>query len=212
MRTAVAKTLTLKALLPGFLLLVCCHLSLGQNVRLSNTSMDVGKGRYKWTLFVDADDSVLSSIQYVVYNLHPAFDKPERKVDRPRVGPRAFSTSDIAFRPSKMYALIYFTDGRTMRFEYTLRLRSSFAKSWYVVLGSSAVSQRDNLDALLAAYHERGVSAYIIDTNSGDFPNFDRGLWMLVLGPTTQTEALRILRKTPSLGSREPYVRQAARY
>lgn len=212
MKVAVLKTLIRKALLPGFLLFVCCHSSPGQNLRLSNTSTDIGKGRYKWTLFVDADSSVLSRISFVEYELHPAFDIPDRKVNRPRVGPRAFSISDIAFRPSKIRVTINFEGGKSIRLDYTLRLRSSasFARSWYAVLGSD--SQQDKAQALLNTYKGRGVSAYLIDTNSGDFPNFDRGLWMVVLGPTTQTEALSLLKKNPSLGGSKSYVKQAAIY
>jgi hypothetical protein len=213
MTYAALKNVVLNAVLLNSLLFVGSQVSFGQNIRVSNTSTDLGKGRYQWTVFLDADQPVLNKILFVEYQLDPAFDNSVRKVDRPRAGPRPFSITDLALQPSRISIIIYFKDNQTMRLpNYTLRLRSTFSKSWYVVLESYALSRQDQADALLGKYREKGYDAHLINTDSGDFPNFARGLWVVVLGPTTQTEALGLLRKTPSLSGSKPYVKQAARY
>lgn len=47
---------------------------------VSNTSTYRGNGRWDWTIFIDADNSVLSQINCVEYTLHPTFPNPVRKV------------------------------------------------------------------------------------------------------------------------------------
>ena len=182
----------------------------GQNLRLSNTSTRTGK-QYKWTLYVDADKSILEKIDYVEYQLHPAFDIPDRKVDGPRVGPRAFGTSDIALRPTEITTVIHYRNGDRQYLDYTLRLRSSFTNLWYVVVGYFGGNQWDRAESLARNYQEKGFkTARAVDTNSGDFPNFDRGVVMVVIGPSTQSEARTLLKKVPTLGGK-PYIQQAAK-
>src|SRR6266550_6021703 len=75
----------LKALLLTALLAIAFETS-GQDLRVSNTSPNVGKGRYQWTVFIDADRSVLNRIESVLYKLDPAFNNPARKVTGPSAG------------------------------------------------------------------------------------------------------------------------------
>src|SRR5262250_3248687 len=125
------------------------------NLRLSNTSTKIDKKQYKWTLYIDADKSVLDRISYVEYLLHPAFDAPDRKIYSPRVGPRAFAVSDVAFRPAEITTVIHFRDGSKQYIDYTLRLRSSFANTWYVVVGYFGANQWEQAQYLAKAYQQK---------------------------------------------------------
>src|SRR6266852_378393 len=137
MNVSVKKSLAVSALVVGLLVFLSGDLSLAQNIRVSNTSTNRGNGRYTWTIFIDASQADLDKIDFVQYYLYPIFDHPNRKVDKPRSGPHAFYTSDDAFRPANVQVIVFFRGQKENRsFNYTLRLRSSFAKSWYVVLGS----------------------------------------------------------------------------
>lgn len=213
-----------KMILMALLILACGNLYLAQNVqqqkgspsppqniRFSNTSSLVGKGQYKWTIYLDADQSVLDQIKSVEYLLHPAFDDPDRDISEPRKGPRAFNTSGTAFRPVKIGIAIHYKNGGERNFEYTLRLRSSFANLWYVVVGYYGWNQRTKAQEIAKAYQDKGFNARAVDTNSGDFPNFDRGAWMVVVGPGTRTQAQALLKKIPVLAGK-PYIQQAATY
>lgn len=182
---------------------------MGQSLRLSNTSTRSGK-QYKWTLYVDADKSTLEKISYVEYQLHPAFDLPDRRVDGPRVGPRAFSTSDIALRPTEITTVIHYRNGDKQYLDYTLRLRSSFTNTWYVVVGYFGAKELDQAQSLANGYQQKGFKAAAVDTNSGEFPNFDRGVVMVVIGPSSKVQANSLLKKIPVLGGK-PYIQQAVK-
>ena len=52
----------------------------GQEIRVENTAAYVGSGRYEWTVFLDAHESVLDRIAYVEYTLHPTFPDPIRRI------------------------------------------------------------------------------------------------------------------------------------
>jgi hypothetical protein len=202
------------------LVLACSNLHFGQvqqqsvptppqNIRFSNTSSLVGKGQYKWTIYLDADQSVLDQIKSVEYLLHPSFDNPDREVTDPRKGPRAFSTSGTALRPAKIGIAIHYKNGGVRTFEYTLRLRSSFSNLWYVVVGYYGWNQKSKAQEIAKAYQAQSFNARAIDTNSGDFPNFDRGVWMVVIGPYTRSQAQASLKKIPVLAGKL-YIQQAA--
>jgi len=57
---------------------VFCPAFYAQELTVDNTAKYVGKGRYEWTVFILAGDSVLNSIRYVEYTLHPTFPNPVR--------------------------------------------------------------------------------------------------------------------------------------
>jgi cell division septation protein DedD len=204
----------LKAVLLTSLLLIAVEAS-GQDFRLSNTSPNVGKGRYQWTVFIDADRSVLSRIDSVLYKLDPAFDNPERKVTAPRTGRYPFSTTDAALQPFQISATVFFKDAPPVRLSpYTVRLRSpaALAESWYVILGSYSLNQWEKANALLGLYRKNGHDARLVNTNDGDFPNFGRSLWLVVLGPRSNRDANAWMSKIRSLTNDRLYVKQAARY
>lgn len=90
-------------------------------------------------------------------------------------------------------------------------------ESWYVILGSYPLTRQDKANALMIKYQARGFDARLINTNWGDFPNFARSLWVIVIGPGTQREArdvARELRATVKYAARKdrPYIKQAVKF
>jgi hypothetical protein len=89
--------------------------------------------------------------------------------------------------------------------------------SWFVILGSFALDQQDRANALLVKHQAQGYDAQLINTNWGPFPNFARGLWVVVIGPSTQREARKLAREIQSTNlyrsrKEQPYFKQAVRF
>ena len=89
-------------------------------------------------------------------------------------------------------------------------------ESWYVILGSYPLTRQDKANALLVRYQAKGYDARLINSNWGDFPNFARGLWVIVVGPSTQREARNVSREIRTqnrFASRKdrPYIKQAVK-
>ncbi len=49
-------------------------------ITTNNSATYVGKDRWNWTVFIQADDRTLYQIQCVEYHLHPTFPEPVQKV------------------------------------------------------------------------------------------------------------------------------------
>lgn len=98
------------------LLLSIFQVGHSQGLSISNTSSDVGKGRFKWTIYVEADKNGLSNIDHVEYRLPEAYgDKALRKVSTPRIGKYPFSLTDVAFEPFSIGVTIFFKDGKNQK-------------------------------------------------------------------------------------------------
>jgi len=117
---------------------------------------------------------------------------------------------DIALRPTEITTVIHYRNGDKQYLDYTLRLRSAFTNTWYVVVGYFGATQWDQAQSLAKAYQQKGFKAAAVDTNSGEFPNFDRGVVMVVIGPGSKVQANSLLKKIPVLGGK-PYIQQAAK-
>ena len=52
----------------------------GEEVQVGNDASYEGSGTYKWNVYIVADESILNSIKYVEYTLHPSFPNPIRKI------------------------------------------------------------------------------------------------------------------------------------
>jgi cell division septation protein DedD len=90
-------------------------------------------------------------------------------------------------------------------------------ESWFVILGSYPLTRQDKANALMIKYQARGYDARLINSNWGDFPNFARSLWVIVIGPGTQREArdvARELRSTVRYPRKKdrPYIKQAVKF
>lgn len=88
-----------------------------------NSSKYVGDGRWDWTVFLTADDSVLSSIRYVEYTLHPTFPNPVRRVsDRGTAHGRGFFLSAGGWGTFKIGVKVVFVNGSTRSLTHELKL------------------------------------------------------------------------------------------
>jgi cell division septation protein DedD len=86
-------------------------------------------------------------------------------------------------------------------------------ESWYVILGSFALSQQHRANAHMLKYQALGYDARLINSNWGDFPNFKPSYWVVVIGPGTQRAARELaLEIRPKVNVREkPYYKQAVK-
>ena len=84
-------------------------------------------------------------------------------------------------------------------------------ESWYVILGSYALSQQHKANALMLKYQALGYDARLINSNWGDFPNFARSLWVVVIGPGTQRAARELTREIRPKVRAQPYYKQAVK-
>jgi len=93
--------------------------ALAQDVRVVNTAKYVGSGRYAWTIFLVAEESVLNAIDYVEYILHPSFPEPVR-VSNDR--DTNFALSSNGWGEFNVFVKIVFKDRPKMHLEHWLRL------------------------------------------------------------------------------------------
>lgn len=91
----------------------------GQEVRVDNTATYIGSGRYDWTVFLLADRSVLDSIRYVEYTLHPSFPNPIRRVYDRNTN---FSLSSNGWGKFDILVKVVYTDNRVEYHRHRLRL------------------------------------------------------------------------------------------
>jgi transcription initiation factor IIF auxiliary subunit len=94
-----------------------------QDVVVKNTSSFIGKGRWQWTLYVDAKQDVLEKIKCVEYTLHATFPNPIQVVCES--GPnaaQAFPLPGDAWGEFDVRIKVTFTDRPTQSYVYRLRL------------------------------------------------------------------------------------------
>jgi transcription initiation factor IIF auxiliary subunit len=93
----------------------------GQEIKIDNTARYASEGRYDWTVFIVAEDSVLNNIDHVVYTLHPTFSDPRRSVsDRGRRC--AFALSSTAWGEFNIGVKVVFKNKAEYTTDYHLNL------------------------------------------------------------------------------------------
>jgi hypothetical protein len=132
---------------------------------VSNTSSNIGSGRYKWTAYIEADKSVLSKIAYVEYRLPDAYgDKALRKVSTPRVGKYPFSLTDAAFETFSIGVTIFFKDGSRQKLsDYTLTFGGSIINPGGVAITPLIkLKQQHSVDIPIPEF-QGAISVYVDD-------------------------------------------------
>lgn len=86
---------------------------------------------------------------------------------------------------------------------------TSDQNSWYVILGSYGLSRQDKANALMLKYQAMGYDARLINSNRGDFANFARSLWVVVIGPGSQHAARGLAREIRPKVKDRPYWKRA---
>jgi transcription initiation factor IIF auxiliary subunit len=87
------------------------------NIQTRNSAHYAGNGRYEWTICVKADVSILDSIGYVEYTLHPTFPNPVRYGTGPN-----FSLSSDGWGEFNVQVKIGLKDGEVLRTQHWLTL------------------------------------------------------------------------------------------
>ena len=91
------------------------------------------------------------------------------------------------------------------------RVSNPGGESWYVILGSFGLSHQDKANAVMLKYQAMGYDARLINSNWGDFPNFARSLWVIVIGPSSQSVARGLAREIRPKVKERPYYKQAVK-
>lgn len=104
----------MKSRVVGIFAIVLCVMLLAsaQEVKVNNTSVYVGKSRWKWTLFVEAPPDVLDKIKCVEYTLHPTFPNPIQVVCDRGNDKEAFALPGDGWGRFAVRVKVSFTDGR----------------------------------------------------------------------------------------------------
>jgi transcription initiation factor IIF auxiliary subunit len=97
----------------------------GQTIlEVANSSRYVGKGRWNWTVYINAPEEILRRIERVEYHLHPTFPNPIRIVDTlgdPRY-PWGYSTNGWGI--FQISVKIIYLNGRITELPHMLKFES----------------------------------------------------------------------------------------
>lgn len=95
-------------------------------VGVKNNSSYVGGGRWNWTIYIDADASMLEQIECVEYQLHPTFPNPLRKVCKHNT---KFALSSNGWGTFSIDVNIIYKDGHTQQLKHELLFKEKSATS-----------------------------------------------------------------------------------
>jgi transcription initiation factor IIF auxiliary subunit len=93
-----------------------------RSITARNTAKQEGKGRWNWTVYLDASTAVLDQIRCVQYTLHPTFPNPVREVCERGDPSQPFALSASGWGKFVMRIRVFFRDGQSQEFQYELRL------------------------------------------------------------------------------------------
>jgi len=79
------------------------------------------RGRWEWTVFIQAPEDILGQIHIVEYTLHPTFPNPVVEVREPRSGPHAFALTRIGWGTFKLSIRVFLKDGRVQELTHNLK-------------------------------------------------------------------------------------------
>lgn len=105
------------------IVLICFYLLMAmtvpgqEGIQIRNSAQYMGSGRYDWTVCLSRDTplSVLDSIDFVEYTLHPTFPNPVRRGEG-----RFFSLSTNGWDEFDILVKVVFKDGQESRITYSL--------------------------------------------------------------------------------------------
>ena len=87
-----------------------------------NTSKNLGGDKWEWSIFVTANDEVLSQIQYVEYTLHPTFADPIQKVtQRGAERGKGFFLKATGWGTFEIAVKVVLTNGKTRFLKHQLK-------------------------------------------------------------------------------------------
>ena len=83
------------------------------DITAHNTSEYLGKGKWQWTVFIQASQQVLNDIERVEYTLDPASQSPAQGVDSIGDPSVPFALTNIGREASEISVKIIFRDAET---------------------------------------------------------------------------------------------------
>lgn len=90
-------------------------------ITADNVATPAGKGRWNWTVFIQAPEEVLNQIQLVKYILHHTFPNPEQEVLERGTGPHAFALSATGWGMFKIKIRVFLKNGQVQDLEHDLK-------------------------------------------------------------------------------------------
>jgi transcription initiation factor IIF auxiliary subunit len=90
------------------------------NIAFTNTSRNVGGGRWNWTIYVQAPADVLDQIACVEYTLHITYPNNVRRVCEYGDRTRPFGLSSSGWAPTHVAIRLRFRNGVEHRLSHTL--------------------------------------------------------------------------------------------
>ncbi|MEJ2628022.1 MAG: hypothetical protein P8078_05665 [bacterium] len=100
-----------------FLLILFISTSLAEAVNVENIATFLGNNRWKWTIFIAEEESILNQIEYVEYTLHPTFPNPQQRIYEPNTN---FSYTAIGWDTFTIRGKVFYKNNRFEEFEHTL--------------------------------------------------------------------------------------------
>lgn len=91
-----------------------------ENLSLTNTSRNIGNGKWEWTAFISGPSNYLTSIESVTYYLHPTFTPNVYKGDSSQLG-HPFTTT--GWGPFELKADVNLKNGQYRMYFHMLRFQ-----------------------------------------------------------------------------------------
>ncbi|HEU0076795.1 MAG TPA: pYEATS domain-containing protein [Longimicrobiaceae bacterium] len=88
-------------------------------ISIAQTSSMAGKGRWRWSVWIEGPDEELDAVGAVVYTLHPTFSNPVRRTTERE---SRFRLDSSGWGEFKLHASVQYRDGRTESMEHWLTL------------------------------------------------------------------------------------------
>jgi transcription initiation factor IIF auxiliary subunit len=111
-----------------------------RGLAVENTAQFLKGDRWEWTIYIAAPDDVLGQIECVIYNLHPAYPEPRRKICEKSTSPgHGFPLTDTAWEPFDIAVEIRFSDGPPKFLEH--RLKSPFSNQKFDLIALRSVPE-----------------------------------------------------------------------
>ncbi len=110
---------TSKGLLLSIFFLLCVFMfpPLSEAINVENIATDLGKNRWRWTIFIAEDETILSQIECVEYTLHPTFPNPNQRVCDQRTN---FAFTAIGWGTFTISGRVFYKNNRIKQFNHNL--------------------------------------------------------------------------------------------
>lgn len=89
-------------------------------IRTHNDAKQIGKRRWRWTVYLDATEEVIGRIKCVEYTLHPTFPDPVKEVCERGTGDHPFALTATGWGIFVIDIRVFFDDGSLKKLNHQL--------------------------------------------------------------------------------------------